>query len=410
MSDKALWDQFNANPKEVFARATKSRQADGLTDPPNIGQVLEEFSPTEKPGDPDAFTRMMREAGLVTREDRTAGYHPSTIADFMDSPGSRALFVEFFRRTWLDANKSPKAREETLRESRAVLLSSDGTIGSWQRPYSEAASVEWNDQIEAEIPLSEIVGRTFSSATNAYRGFYIEYDEEQLRKFRVGESAEIPMAKIKGSEREIRLHKYGRGVEISYEDMATRVDRLAWIIRFMAVQSEMDKADAAISTIINGDGNPGTGATVLTLSTLDPEADPGELTLKAWRKFRLAFKRPYRFTTALMAADTALDLELLNVGSANILAGPLGVLGLNPTPINAPTGGIRYGWTDGVASDVILGFDRRNALHHIVMSGSQISETDRFITNQTHVLTMTEIEGFMVGDPAASKVLDLEAE
>lgn len=410
MSDKALWDQFNANPKEVFARATKSRQADGLNDPPNIGQALEEFSPTEKTGDPDAFTRMMRQAGLVTREDRTAGYHPSTIADFMESPGSRALFVEFFRRTWLDATSTADKRKESLRESRAVLLSSDGTIGSWQRPYSEAASVEWNDQLEAEIPLSDLVGRTFSSASNAYRGFYIEYDAEQLRKFRVGESAEIPMAKIKGNEREIRLHKYGRGVEISYEDMATRVDRLAWIIRFMAVQSEMDKADAAISTIINGDGNPNTGATVLALSTLDADADPGELTLKAWRKFRLAFKRPYRFTSALMAPDTALTLELLNVGSANILAGPLGVLGLNPVPMNAPTGGIRYGWTEGVADDVILGYDRRSALHHIVMSGSQISETDRFITNQTHVLTMTEIEGFMVGDPAASKVLDLEAE
>lgn len=409
MSDKALWDQFNQNPLEVFSRATTKRNEQGFSETPNFGQVLEEFSPTERPGSLDAFGRMMREAGLVTESDPFSGYHASPVSDFMATPGTRALMTEFYRRTWLKATKQTKQdRQNMLAQVRAILLSDDGAIGSWERPYAESTSVMWNDQLSAEIPLSEIVGQTFTVNNTAYRGFFIEYDAEQLRKFRVGESAEIPIATIRGSEREIQLHKYGRGLRISYEDLNSRVDRLAWIIRFMAVQSEMDKVDAAIDTILTGDGNANTAATVHDLTTLDPAATPGTLTLKGWRNFRLQFNRPYQLTTALMSPDVALDLELLDIGTANSLAQTVGALGLSPTPINAPTGGIRYGWTAAMAEGFILGFDRRNALHHLIMAGSQISETDRFITNQTQVMTMTEIEGFMIGDPAASNVLDLE--
>jgi hypothetical protein len=103
-----------------------------------------------------------------------------------------------------------------------------------------------------------------------------------------------------------------------------------------------------------------------------------------------------------------LQLALLNSGSANVpLAGlNLAGLGVNATPINASADGVRYGWTSEAPTGKIVGFDRRMALDHLIMAGSQINETDRFILNQVQLMTMTEIEGFAVADPAAVKILD----
>lgn len=405
---RELWEQFNKNPLEVYSRAAKIRKDAGVDELPTLTQALEELEPTEKATDLDAFERMMQEAGIITRSDRWAGYHASNAGIFATGQGNRALLAEFFRRTWQEGVLQGRQRQREIAE-RAILLNSDGIVGSWERPYAESAGVNWNNRIEAAIPLSEMVAMTTAINSNVYRGFYIQYDAEQLRKFRVGESAEIPVARIEGSEREIRLQKYGRALQASYEQLAMmRVDKLAWIIRFMAVQAEADKVATALTVMINGDGNANTAATEYEIAALDAAATNDVLTLKGWLAFGMEFVSPYVMTTVLMKKDMALQLALLNTGSANVplTAASLGGLGTNATPINTTATGVRYGWTTEAPTGKILGFDRRMALEHVVMSGSQINEMDRFILSQVQVMTMTEIEGFSVLDPGAVKLLD----
>jgi len=411
MSDKALWEQFDKNPLEVYSRCAATLRGVGI-EKPTISLVLEELSPTKERNDPDAFQRMMREAGIRTQGDRFAGYDASNAGEFLRSEGKRALLGEFFRRNWLRASGQNKQERAKWNEGvRAVLLNSDGVVGSWERPYAESTMVNYNNRVEAAIPLTEITAMTTVINSNVYRGFFIDYDAEQLRKYRVGESTDIPVATITGNEREIRLHKYGRALRASYEDLALmKVDKLAWFIQLMAVQSEQDKVAAALAILVAGDGNANTAATEYDLTDLHATATPGTLSLRAWFKFRMKFKSPYALTTALAQEDGALQVALLNTGSANLPLSTtnLGGLGTNATPINSFADGVRYGWTDEAPADKIVGFDRRFALEHVVMGGSQISESDRFILNQTQVMTMTEIETFMVLDPAATKVLDLE--
>lgn len=372
----------------------------GLT----LSRYLEVLDPTEKGSDLDAFGRQMREAGIITRSDPEAGYWASKASVFFDTTEGRALYPEFFARQWRKvAFATP--------QQRAVLLSSDSIVGGWDRAYADAAEARWNNQFTPAIPLSEVVAMTTPIEGEDYRALYMTYNAEQLRMFRVGESAEIPIATLASSERSIRVRKYGRGLRTTYEQMRRmRVDRMAWWIRWMALQSEVDKVAAALTVLVAGDGNSGTAATELDLTTLDPEATPGELSLKGWLRFRLSFNPPYMLTTALAQIDETLQLILLNSGSANVpLAGlNLAGLGFQLTPINTTADGVRYGWTDEAPNDYIVGFDRRFALEHVMEIGSEISETERFITNQTEVITMTENSGFAVIDPAATKTLDLE--
>lgn len=368
-----------------------------------LSRYLEVLDPSPSGSKTDAFQRQLMEAGIVTRSNPAAGYWSSLGSVFCDTVAGRALYPEFFAREW---RKTVWANPS----ERAILLSSDGILGSFERPYTDAGSARWNNQFAPAIPLSELVAITTPVSGEDFRTLYMTYDATQLRLYRVGESAEIPMANLVSSERAIRLRKYGRGLRMSYEQMRrTRIDKIAWWIRWQAIQSEVDKVVAALDVLISGDGNSGTAATEYNMSTLDSTATLTELSMIAWTKFRMLFESPYVMTTALAQIDEVLQIVLLNMGTANIpLQGTnLGGIGNSLTPINTTADGVRYGWLSDAPNNKIVGFDRRAALEMATEIGSEIAETERYITNQTQVMTMTENNGFAILDPAATKVLDM---
>lgn len=396
------------SPDELHARLSDSTAAMAIHRDANkagvsFGRFLEALNPSEKGDTLDAYERQLRAAGIVTRSDPAAGYWASPSTVFADNPAGRALYPEFFARQYRKVSHAPRS------EQRAVVLSTDSVVGSWDRPYAEAAMVRWEDRVAAAIPLSELVGMTTPVTGADYRAAYITYDATQVRKYRVGEAADIPLGKLTSAEHAIKLEKYGRGIQLTYEaQRRLRVDRLAWWIQFAALQDEIDKVSAAVTILVNGDGN-NNAATNHALNTLDAAAVSGTLTLKGWLAFRMKFAQPYMLTHALMREAAALQLMLLNVGSANIpLAGAnLGGTAMSLTPINLTADQVRYGWTDDVAANVILGYDRRFGLEMVTEIGSVITETERYITNQTEVLVMSEVMGFSVMDGSAARTLTL---
>lgn len=397
LSTNELYQRLNENPLDIMKDAYKR----GV----NVSGYLEQLSPSDNNDRLDAFGRLLREAGIVTRSDPGAGYWASRADAFLSTPGNRALLSEFFARQWRKISFANV-------QQRAIYLSGDDTPGSWQRPYAEAQMARWDQQLAPAIPLSELVGMTTPIEGQDYRAFYLTYSAEALRKFRVGESADIPIAELADAERTITLKKYGRGLRASYEQMRRmRVDKLAMQIAYMAIQTEVDKVAAAIYVLINGDGNTGTAATNYDLTTLDGDTVAGTLTVKGWLAFKLKFANPYMVTTALMQEAEALKLALLDAGSGNVPLMGLNLGGMTQslTPINMTSDGVRYGWTSDATANVILGFDRRFALENVVEIGGQVDEMERFITNQTQVMTMTEVQGFAIMDGNASKTLTVNA-
>lgn len=401
LGTRDLWAQFSQNPIDFYRNVAQRMLDAGIEEAPTLSRALEEASPSEA-GDPlDAYERLLQEAGIRTHSDPSAGYWASNSGAFLKTPASRALLMEFFARNWRKVSYGGSER--------AILLSSDGVVGSFERPYADATAIRANQQIAPAIPLSELVAMTTPIDGDSYRTYYLTYDAAQLRRFRVGESADIPMATITGSEHNIRLKKYGRGLRASYEDLRRmRVDKLARYIQWMAVQSEIDKVVAAMDVLISGDGNSNTAATEYEIAALDSAATNDVLTLKGWLAFKMLFEQPYVLTTALMKSDVALQLAMLNTGSANIplVAANLAGLGTGATPINQFADNVRYGWLSAAPTGKIVAFDNRFALERVTEIGSEISEMERFITNQTQVMTMSEVEGYGILDANATKVLD----
>jgi len=395
MSPADIVSQMRGNPLEIVGDAYKHEM--------NLSAFLERLTPSEKGDKLDAFGRVLKEAGIVLRSDPQAGYWASPASEFLKDKATRTLLFEYASRIW--------RRVAYGNGNRATYLSGDNPPGSWDRPYYDAQQARWDEQLAPAIPLSEMVAMTTPIDGQDYRAFYMTYDATALRLYRVGESAEIPIANLADSEHTITLHKYGRGMRASYEQMRRmRIDKLAMQIRMMAVQNEVDKVAAALAIIIAGDGNSNS-ATTHDLTTLDTDATAGTLTMKGWLNFRKQFANPYKMTTALMTAASALQLEMLNIGSANLALLQLQGSDIVGTirPINRTADAVGYGWTSDAPALTITAFDRAWALEQLVEIGGDVAETERFITSQTEVLTITEVQGFAVMDNTANLILDINA-
>ena len=407
LGTRELWEQFQRKPIDIYNTVANRMLESGIEDTPTLSRALEEISPSQKGDQLDTFERLMLEAGIRTQSDATAGYWASNASAFTRNAGTKALLTEFVARNWRKVSYG-------MSQHRATFLSNDGVTGSWERPYSDAMGIRPSERIAPAIPLSELISMTTAIDSDTYRSYFLTYDAEALRKYRVGETADIPIAKLTGGDTSIRLQKYGRGIQASYEDLRRmRVDKLAFYIQWMALQSEIDKVSAAMTVLINGDGNAHTVPTTYNLTTLDSAATAGTLTLKGWLAFKFKFVNPYIVTTALMQEAVALQLALLNTGSANIPLATVpvgqGGLGTGLTPINQFADTVRYGWTSDAPALNIVAFDRRFALERVTEIGSEISEMERYITNQTQIMTMTEVEGFAGRDGAATKILNVNA-
>jgi hypothetical protein len=267
-------------------------------------------------------------------------------------------------------------------------------------------------QLAPAIPLSEVVAITTPIEGQDYRAFYLTDVAASERMVRLPEGTDLPTARLTGGDHTIRLHKYGRAIEVTYEELRRRrIDLVALHIARIAIQTEIDKLAAILAIMINGDGNSGTSATNYNLTALDSAATAGTLTLKGWLAFKLKFTNPYSLTHAIVQDAVLLQLQLLNTGTANIplLFLPSGTFGAF-TPINPGLGdGVRVGHTTAAPTLTIVGFDGRLGIERVVELGSDISEVDRWVKRQTQVITLSEVEGYDVFDQFAVKTLNINA-
>jgi hypothetical protein len=369
----------------------------------NFSRWLEKEDPSVEYDDGmDAFERQLALRGITTSTNSERGFYADRLDKFEEFGGAgRALMVEWMARQY-----------RKVSSGRSVLSSDSAIAGSAMSPYFDAAAAR-AAQMAPAIPLAELIAMQTQIDSNVYRALYLNDDEKEYRMVRVGETAEIPGAKLTEGERPIDLYKYGRKLSISYEALRrVPIDTVAFYIARMAMQAEVDKVKTVLAVIVNGDGNAGTAAQVIDMTDLDDAATPGKLTLKAWLAFKLKFRNPYALTHELAQEDAVLQQLLLDTGSANVpvltLAGATKFGGF--TPMNpALSDNVRYGITDDAPSKKIVSLDSRFAIEQVTEIGGTIQETMRWINNQTQDLVFTEVEGYAVIDGKAAKILDYDA-
>jgi hypothetical protein len=374
----------------------------------SFSAYLEELDPSDGYNDGlDAFQRQLAVADIRVRSDLANGVPAHRVERFWNSAksGSENLFPEYVNRVY-----------------RAVTLA--GFDDQQNRFYASSVPVSAvlnpavldqivrQKQIAPAIPLSAIIAFTNTIDGAAYVSHYLTDDSDERTMKRVSEGSEIPTAILTGSDHTIRLRKYGRKLRASYEAIRrSPIDRLALHLALLAVQAEADKVNTAIDVAINGDGNTNS-ASNSNLTTLDTTTTAGNLTLKAYLAWRMAWPNPYNCSVIVGQNAYILQALLMNTGSANTpfaqFQGSWGIGGFQP--INPNLGATRIGWlTNTGLSTKLLGIDARFGLEMVVEAGATLTETDRLISTQFNEIVMSESVAFAVLDANANKTLDTGA-
>lgn len=336
-----------------------------------FSQYLEKIAPAPEGSGLDAFEVQLKERGIVTKTDYAKGISASIMENaFYRTEDNDVLFPEFVSRT---------VREAMVKDT--VL------------PY--------------------LIGQYTTINSNSYKTIYCDDDPDNQSLKRVTEAASLPRAVLTTRNQEVKIYKYGRAIEASYEVIRRmQIDLLALHIGRFGVQAAKDKVQDVLTIAVAGDGNSN-AAEILTLTSLDATATPGTLTAKAWIKFLMNFEE-FACDTIVADKDAFLQILLTDLGTytaADVirLLGQGATSGVRLTAPQLPANGVNMFWNDSMTANYILGLNKNYAIEQVTEAGSEISEADKFITNQTQVLTISENSGFSKIFKEATKVLNLGA-
>lgn len=379
----------------------------------NLSTYLEEVDPAAEYDDGlDSFSRMVKLANIRINQVPERGLYADEFGEFDKSDSARALVPEWIARQVRAVRYGQRPDMSAWSRLRAIFMSDQFPLNGLMRPYADDPT-PIVQQVTPQIPLAQLVARSTGIRGDAYRAFYLTRVTADLRMARVAEAAEIPRSKLTGGEHLIRLYKYGRALETSYEQLRRmQIDLVAFYIQLLAVQAEVDRVASALDILVNGDGNAGTAPVVYTQTGLHPGSTAGTMTLPGWLAFKMKFKNPYSLTTGLAQEAVMLQAMLLSTGSGNIplvvIQAPSGFGSF--TPINPGLrDNVAIGWMAEAPTLKFVGFDNRMALEHVTEVGGDISEIERFVLRQTQALTMTTVDGFRILDGNAVAIYDVNA-
>jgi hypothetical protein len=263
----AAISNVRAKPQEILRQMPGGKlYREAYSEGMSLSAWLEQEDPSDQYKDgTDAFARLLEVADIFTRSIPEMGIWADEFDAFDQDDNTRALVPEWVARQARAVAYghlgTSEARARALHEARSIFLSTDYTSGTLMRPYTDDPTAQMQ-QVSPQIPLSRLVARTTGITGDTYRAFYLTRVAADLRMTRVVEATEVPRSKLAGGEHLIKLHKYGRALETSYEQLRRlRIDLVALFIQLMAVQAEVDKVVAALDILVNGDGNSGTAPT-----------------------------------------------------------------------------------------------------------------------------------------------------
>jgi hypothetical protein len=340
-----------------------------------LSMFLEGLDPSPEGSKLDAFERLMQEAGIVTSNIPEKNIFSSKVEAFYRTDENKLLFPEYIARTLVQA------------------------------------------MVQYPVFQYLVAARTMIDS-NVYKAGYLDLDDAKNKKAtqmrRVTEAAELPIAKLKLGESAINIYKYGRAIEASYEALRRMSIEVFNIhLQEIGVQAADNKVAEILSIIKDGDGN-NNAATSYKAKDLDSSFSTA-LTRTAWIKFLLKFY-PRACNTVVSNEDGLLQvLEVLYPASTTAgLMDELLAKGLNVS-VSLPQGFVSnvtllYSpYAEKINGKVALyGLNRESAIEEIVEVGSTINEVDKFIKNQTEIMTVSENSGFRKILKNSSAIMTLE--
>ncbi|MFH1686759.1 MAG: hypothetical protein ABIE70_04470 [bacterium] len=335
-------DMSRAAALEVSRDLYTEAEGRGMT----LSELLEsdEYDPTQ-PGCPlDAFERQLALAGI-----KLSGKAPSTVELFYQQAPS--LLPEFM-----------------LREIKR---------GQAMRPE-----------------LGHLVANSTTVASNSYTPFQIDTSDSSRFSLRpIGDGADVPQLLVTEQNHSLRVKDYGLALKTSYKALRYRTTSqfrvLLWYIGFK-IQS--DKIAMVVDTIINGDGNDN-AATVINAASSGTLAYADLISL--WAQFE-----PFEMNTMVCHIDRMQDVLTLDE-----FKDPLaGYRFQNSGELFSPLGATLVR-SDAVASDLVIGLDRRFAVEEVITQPLAI-EYDKVIEQRFEEAVISESVTYAKVIKEAAVVLD----
>ncbi len=310
---------------------------------------LESLDPSPRDAELDAFERQLALAGI-----RVSGDDADIIDRFFASQESAVLFPEF-------VSRSVQTGIEDFSKLRNIL----------------AARVKIDD--------------------NTYKSIYMDgsvYGTGEKSLAVVGEGASLPEIELKTAEHTVRIRKYGRYLQATYEAIRRkRANVVALFLRSIGVQIQRDKFVDAVDVLVNGDGNGNAAPEIDT-------AVAGTLSYGDLVGFALSFA-PYRLDVMICNKATASSLLCIDEISEPAVSG-----GFQTNGDSVRLFGADLLVDESVASHRIIGLDRRFALQEVYETGV-LTESERLIRRQIEGTAISEVAGFAKVIAGACKVLDI---
>lgn len=341
-----------------------------------LSMFLELADPTPSGEKLDAFERLMKEAGILTKSVPGKNLSASTVEAFYRTDENKLLFPEYIARTLVQAM--------------------------------------------TEYPIYQhLVATRTGIDSGVYEAAYLDLNEASNKKAtemrRVTEAADLPKATLKLGSSAIKLYKYGRAVGISYEAMRRmNLELFQRTISRIGTEAANNKVAEILSVIKDGDGNSNAATVVKQTDLGATTAD--KLDRETWVKFLLKFFAAGGCSTVVANEDGLLQiLEILYP------AGTLGTQldqairnGLNVSvslPQNLVTNfTLLYNPNIGKinAHEAIYGLNKDTAIEEVYELNSTIQEADVNVINQTKSMTVSENSGFRKIFKDSAMILELD--
>jgi len=319
----------------------------------------------------DGYQQLLVKLNLPVKDDFANGIHLQAASDtFQTHPGTRALFPEVIDDVIRYAN-----RQDNF-EKVEPLLANSRTINGTEL-------------------LSTV----------------IEDDEDARGTYSISELGNIPVRTIRTSQTSVTIYKHGSGIRTSYEfGRRASIDLFIPHANRVARDLEISKVLAATSILINGDGVNG-AATVIPQSGYNTAtgftAADGKINwphFLKWIVSRAENRTP--IDTIAMNWDGMFQYMMMfganAQGSAGTTFGPTPVESLAKVGMDLSNMGQAMGLfqritpvlSSGVPAGKLLGFSKGDTLEELREAGSDISETERAIKNQSMTMVKTENTGY----------------
>ena len=360
-------EKINVQAADIQAAATQGVSLSTYLNN-KYASIVEKFN-----GELDAFDIALLSKGIIVKDNMEFGIQSSSMMKFFTTDENRNLFPEFIIRQLRQISGMPSIINDLVASTRVI-----------------------NGDAAKQIVLD---------LSNTPAG---KKNKQALKKRRIAEGANIPVAELKLGEIGIKIYKYGIGVKATYEVLRrTTVDMFRKQMELVSLQASYDEVGAVIDVIVNGDGNTNP-AEVYRATTLNPEATEGKLDEITLVKF-LVKQAPFNFDTIVVDEEvyTQICTILMDKNLTNSINPKIG--------FDFPQGllsNLRVIYSEDLEKTTdgkhqIIALAKNYAIEKTIEAGSMINEVSKTIENQTQLAVMTENAGFNKIDSRASAILVL---